>query len=111
MKVDMHRMFIRQYLFVLLLLPTAYGANAEDLKVHISADMEGVAGAVDRAQMGPSGFEYGQFRKFMTAMEIARRLVNRFAIWNFIAISYDGILGIASKDQCFDGAEDVDVCK
>jgi hypothetical protein len=67
MKVDMHRMFIRQFLFVLLLLPTAYGANAEDLKVHISADMEGVAGAVDRAQMGPSGFEYGQFRKFMTA--------------------------------------------
>ena len=67
MKVDMHRMFIRQFLFVHLLLPTAYGANAEDLKVLISADMEGVAGAVDGAQMGPSGFEYSQFRKFMTA--------------------------------------------
>ena len=67
MKVDMHRMFIRQSLFMLLLLPKAYGANAQDLKVLISADMEGVAGAVTQAQMGPSGFEYSQFRKFMTA--------------------------------------------
>ncbi len=50
MKVDMHRMFIRQFLFALLVLPLAYGANAQDLKVLISADMEGVAGAVDGAQ-------------------------------------------------------------
>ncbi len=54
MKVDMHRMFIRQSLFMLLLLLIAYGANAQDLKVLISADMEGVAGAVTQAQMGPS---------------------------------------------------------
>ena len=67
MKVDVRRIFFRQFLFMLLLLPTAYDANAEDLKVFISADMEGVAGAVTQAQMGPSGFEYSQFRKFMTA--------------------------------------------
>jgi len=67
MKVDMHGTFIRQFLFVLLLLPMTHGANAEDLKVLISADMEGIAGVVDQAQLGPSGFEYGQFRKFMTA--------------------------------------------
>ena len=67
MKVDMRRYLFHPLFFVLLFLPMAYGANAQDLKVLISADMEGVAGAVDRAQMGPSGFEYGQFRKFMTA--------------------------------------------
>ena len=59
--------FSRQTLFVLLLLPMTYAANADDLKVYISADMEGVAGVVDQSQLGPSGFEYGQFRKFMTA--------------------------------------------
>jgi len=67
MKVDMHRTVIRQLFVVLLLLPMAYGASAKDLKILISADMEGVAGAVTQAQMGPSGFEYNQFRKFMTA--------------------------------------------
>lgn len=67
MKVDMRRILIRQFFIVLLLLPMAYGAIAQDLKVYISADMEGIAGVVDQAQLGPSGFEYGQFRKFMTA--------------------------------------------
>lgn len=36
------------------------------LKVHISVDMEGVAGAVTGDQLGPTGFEYGRFRDFMT---------------------------------------------
>ena len=36
------------------------------LKVYISADMEGVAGVVTGEQLGPSGFEYGRFRQFMT---------------------------------------------
>jgi D-amino peptidase len=36
------------------------------LKVHISVDMEGVAGAVTGDQLGPQGFEYGRFREFMT---------------------------------------------
>ena len=38
-----------------------------DLKVYISADIEGVAGVVNQEQLGPKGFEYAQFRKFMTA--------------------------------------------
>jgi D-amino peptidase len=47
------------------------------LKVYISVDMEGVAGAVTGDQLGPSGFEYGRFREFMTreamaAVEAAR---------------------------------------
>ena len=36
------------------------------LKVHISVDMEGVAGAVTADQLGPGGFEYARFREFMT---------------------------------------------
>lgn len=37
-----------------------------DLKVYVSADMEGVVGAVTGEQLGPSGFEYQRFREFMT---------------------------------------------
>jgi D-amino peptidase len=54
-------------MFMLLLLPTAHGAYAQELKVYISADMEGIAGVVGEDQLGPEGFEYSQFRKFMTA--------------------------------------------
>jgi D-amino peptidase len=41
------------------------------LKVHISVDMEGVAGAVTGDQLGPAGFEYGRFREFMTREAMA----------------------------------------
>ena len=41
-------------------------AAQDGLKVYISADMEGVTGAVTGAQLGPDGFEYGRFRQFMT---------------------------------------------
>jgi len=37
------------------------------LKIYISADMEGVTGAVTGEQLGPGGFEYERFRVFMTA--------------------------------------------
>lgn len=40
---------------------------ADPLKIYISADMEGVAGAVTGEQLGPDGFEYQRFREFMTA--------------------------------------------
>jgi len=60
-------LLIRSLLLVLLLLPIARSGNTQDLKVYISADMEGVAGVVGRDQLGPQGFEYGQFREFMTA--------------------------------------------
>ncbi|MEA1882736.1 MAG: M55 family metallopeptidase [Candidatus Marinimicrobia bacterium] len=36
-------------------------------KIFISADLEGVVGAVTGEQLGPSGFEYNRFREFMTA--------------------------------------------
>src|SRR5688572_19480912 len=41
------------------------------LKVHISVDMEGVAGVVTGEQLGPTGFEYGRFREFMTNEAVA----------------------------------------
>ena len=41
--------------------------HAQDgLKIYISADMEGVVGAVTGEQLGPGGFEYERFRQFMT---------------------------------------------
>jgi D-amino peptidase len=39
---------------------------ARPLKVLISADMEGIAGVVQPAQLGPTGFEYGKAREWMT---------------------------------------------
>ncbi|MEX1267203.1 MAG: M55 family metallopeptidase, partial [Woeseia sp.] len=41
-------------------------ADGDALKIYISADMEGVAGAVTDEQLGPGGFEYERFRGFMT---------------------------------------------
>lgn len=46
---------------------TAGNAQAQGLKVFISADMEGIAGVVSPDQLGPGGFEYQRFREFMTA--------------------------------------------
>jgi D-amino peptidase len=37
-----------------------------ELKVHISADLEGVAGSVTKEQTGQGGFEYQQAREWMT---------------------------------------------
>lgn len=58
---------------LLLLLPLASPAWAQagGLKVFISADLEGVAGAVTEQQLGPTGFEYQRFREFMTAEVLA----------------------------------------
>lgn len=42
-------------------------ADNEPLKIYISADMEGLAGAVTGEQLGTDGFEYQRFREFMTA--------------------------------------------
>lgn len=51
----------------------------DGLKVYISADMEGVTGAVTGDQLGPTGFEYQRFRQIMTnevlaAIEAARAM-------------------------------------
>jgi D-amino peptidase len=61
-------MNIRKLLCFIALLSIASAAIAKDgLKIYISADMEGVVGAVTADQLGPDGFEYQRFRKFMTA--------------------------------------------
>jgi D-amino peptidase len=50
---------------------TPAAAQAPRLKVHISVDMEGIAGVVTGDQLGPSGFEYARFREFMTREAVA----------------------------------------
>jgi D-amino peptidase len=55
-----------------ILACTAAGATAQQpLKVYISVDLEGIAGAVTPEQLGPAGFEYQRFREFMTAEALA----------------------------------------
>ena len=49
-----------------LLLCVAALAQAQKLKVHISVDMEGIAGVVSTDQLAPGSFEYERFRGFMT---------------------------------------------
>jgi D-amino peptidase len=63
---------------VLLLVLTAIciasqplASQPRGLKVHISVDMEGVAGVVTGDQISPAGFEYGRFREFMTREAMA----------------------------------------
>jgi len=50
--------------------PAAH-AQPRKLKVHISVDMEGIAGTVTADQLGPTGFEYGRFREFMPREALA----------------------------------------
>ena len=60
-------MKFRFTLALLGLAAMATGASAQDgLKIYISADMEGVVGAVTGEQLGPDGLEYERFRQFMT---------------------------------------------
>jgi D-amino peptidase len=51
--------------------PIARQGQPGRLKVLISVDMEGVAGVVTGEQLGPTGFEYGRFREFMTSEALA----------------------------------------
>ena len=51
---------------IALSLGAAPAAAQDGLKIYISADMEGVTGAVTGDQLGPGGFEYQRFRQFMT---------------------------------------------
>lgn len=58
----------RKYLPILAALAaTSTYAQDDGLKIFISADMEGVVGAVTGEQLSPGGFEYEKFRGFMTA--------------------------------------------
>ena len=51
----------------ILTLSIITGLWSQDKKIFISADLEGVVGAVSGEQLGPGGFEYNRFREFMTA--------------------------------------------
>ncbi len=42
-----------------------------EIRVFLSVDMEGIAGAVTPEQLGPGGFEYGAFREIVTAETLA----------------------------------------
>lgn len=54
-----------------LALLLALQPPAQGHKLYISADMEGVVGAVTGDQLGPGGFEYARFREFMTREVLA----------------------------------------
>jgi len=61
---------IARILFVLTVLCVTAGSGdsgqGRELRVFISADMEGIAGVVNASQLGPGEFEYERFRKMMT---------------------------------------------
>jgi D-amino peptidase len=51
---------------VLLVLPSGRLGAQDGYRIYISVDMEGVVGVVTGDQLGPSGFEYGRARGWMT---------------------------------------------
>lgn len=57
--------------FVIAALSAAQGQGQGRLRILISVDMEGVVGTVTGDQLGPTGFEYGRFRDFMTREAVA----------------------------------------
>jgi D-amino peptidase len=58
--------------FYLIILATYLLMNMSYAqKILISVDMEGIAGVVTGAQLGPAGFEYQRFRQFMTDETLA----------------------------------------
>ena len=65
-------MRIAASIVILLTIVSLLPARAQTrLRVLISVDMEGVVGAVTGDQLGPTGFEYGRFRDFMTREALA----------------------------------------
>ena len=53
------------------LVPTPAQAQRTGPKIYISADMEGLTGAVTAEQLGPTGFEYNTYRRIMTEEVLA----------------------------------------
>jgi D-aminopeptidase len=47
-------------------VPDAFAQTPRPLKVFISVDMEGIAGAVSGSDVSPSGLDYPRFREIMT---------------------------------------------
>ena len=71
--MDIVRELVGSLVLVAVALSGVVAGDVEQpkLKVHISVDMEGVAGVVTGEQLGPTGFEYGRFREFMTREALA----------------------------------------
>ena len=57
---------MKQQIKYILVFTLLSGIWAKDKKIYISADLEGVVGAVTGEQLVPGGFEYNRFREFMT---------------------------------------------
>jgi D-amino peptidase len=57
---------MRRALIVSLCVPAILLAQPRPRKIFISVDMEGIAGVVEPAQLGPDGFEYQRAREWMT---------------------------------------------
>ena len=57
---------MRRLIAGLLCLPVLASAQTRPRKIFISADMEGITGVVQPAQLGPEGFEYSRAREWMT---------------------------------------------
>ena len=51
--------------------PPSTEPDPSELRVFLSVDMEGIAGAVTPEQLGPGGFEYNAFREIVTAEALA----------------------------------------
>jgi len=68
--MSQRRIVLIPFLFAFATIQCQAASNA-GLKVYISADMEGVAGAVTADQLRPEGFEYERFRRFMTDETVA----------------------------------------
>jgi D-amino peptidase len=56
---------------ILVVTPRSATTAQRPVKVYISVDMEGIAGVVTADQLGPTGFEYGRAREFMTGEALA----------------------------------------
>ncbi len=63
--------WLTMFLAALMVTALPVSAQQKKLKVYISVDMEGVAGAVTGDQLGPGAFEYERFRQFMTGEALA----------------------------------------
>ena len=64
-------MRLRTLVLAALAFPFVNGTAFSQYRIYISADMEGVVGAVTGEQLGPSGFEYQRSREFMTEEVLA----------------------------------------
>jgi len=60
-----------RFLIPALFLSFVTESTFAQVKVYISADMEGIGGVVSGEQLGTTGFEYQRFREFMTEEVLA----------------------------------------